>query len=123
MLTPENDRRHRARLPRNAPWRATRYRPLDAAVRAAPLDDAYADPGRAPPVLAAAGRGEIRRWKIALTSKAMQPDAGSTSPRPGNLLDHGPILAGSSRPRRPIITRRRLRGGVRLAMICRDRWP
>ena len=39
----------------------TRYRPLDAAVRAAPLDDAYRIQDALHRLLAEAGRGEIGR--------------------------------------------------------------
>src|SRR2546428_13891679 len=54
-----------------------RYHPLDAATRAAPLDDAYRIQDALHRLLAAAGRGEIVGWKIALPSKAMQQMTGA----------------------------------------------
>jgi len=47
----------------------TRYHPLDAALRAGPLDDAYAIQDALHQILAKAGRGQIAGWKIALTSR------------------------------------------------------
>jgi len=41
-----------------------RYHPLDAAVRAAPLDDAYRIQDALHRLLAGAGRGAIAGWKI-----------------------------------------------------------
>src|SRR2546426_12085837 len=49
-----------------------RYGPLDATLRAAPLDDAYRIQDALHRIMAKAGRGEIAGWKIALTSRAMQ---------------------------------------------------
>ena len=63
-----------------------RYRPLDAAVRAAPLDDAYRIQDALHRLLAAAGRGEIAGWKIALTSKAMQQMTGVDRPAAGAIF-------------------------------------
>jgi 2-keto-4-pentenoate hydratase len=57
-----------------------RYRPLDAAVRAAPLDDAYRIQDVLHRLMIEAGRGEIAGWKIALTSKAMQQMTGVDQP-------------------------------------------
>ena len=64
----------------------TRYRPLDAAVRAAPLDDAYRIQDALHRLLAEAGRGEIAGWKIALTSKAMQQMTGVDQPAAGAIF-------------------------------------
>ena len=64
----------------------TRYRPLDAAVRAAPLDDAYRIQDALHRLLAGAGRGEITGWKIALTSKAMQQMTGVDQPAAGAIF-------------------------------------
>src|SRR3989442_12053026 len=44
--------------------------PLDAALRSAPLDDAYRIQDALHRVMAAAGRGEIAGWKIALDRKS-----------------------------------------------------
>ena len=64
----------------------TRYRPLDAAVRAAPLEDAYRIQDALHRLLAEAGRGEIAGWKIALTSKAMQQLTGIDEPAAGAIF-------------------------------------
>jgi 2-keto-4-pentenoate hydratase len=64
----------------------TRYRPLDAALRTAPLDDAYRIQDALHRVMAATGRGEIAGWKIALTSKAMQQMTGVDQPAAGALF-------------------------------------
>jgi len=63
-----------------------RYRPLDAALRAAPLDDAYRIQDALHRLLAEAGRGEIAGWKIALTSRAMQQMTGVDQPAAGALF-------------------------------------
>jgi 2-keto-4-pentenoate hydratase len=63
-----------------------RYQPLDAAVRAAPLDDAYLVQDALHGLLAAAGRGTITGWKIALTSKAMQQMTGVDQPAAGAIF-------------------------------------
>jgi len=62
------------------------YRPLDAALRAAPLDDAYRIQDALHGLLAAAGRGAIAGWKIALTSKAMQQMTGVDQPAAGAIF-------------------------------------
>ena len=64
----------------------TRYRPLDAAVRAAPLEDAYRIQDAMHRLLAEAGRGEIAGWKIALTSRAMQQMTGVDQPAAGAIF-------------------------------------
>ena len=63
-----------------------RYRPLDAALRAAPLDDAYRVQDALHRLMAAAERGEIAGWKIALTSKAMQQMTGMDQPAAGAIF-------------------------------------
>jgi len=63
-----------------------RYRPLDATVRAAPLDDAYRIQDALHRLMAEAGRGEIAGWKIALTSKAMQQMTGVDQPAAGAIF-------------------------------------
>src|SRR5205814_6965168 len=62
------------------------YRPLDAGVRAAPLDDAYRIQDALHRLIAEAGRGEIAGWKIALTSKAMQQMTGVDQPAGGAIF-------------------------------------
>ena len=66
--------------------RRDRYRPLDAALRAGPLDDAYRIQDALHRVMMAAGRGEIVGWQIALTSKAMQTLTGVDQPAAGALF-------------------------------------
>src|SRR6266508_3689343 len=63
-----------------------RYRPLDAALRAAPLDDAYRIQDALHRLMGAAGRGDIAGWKIALTSKAMQQMTGVDQPAAGAIF-------------------------------------
>jgi 2-keto-4-pentenoate hydratase len=63
-----------------------RYRPLDAAVRAAGLDDAYRIQDALHRLMTAAGRGAIAGWKIALTSKAMQEMTGVDQPAAGAIF-------------------------------------
>src|SRR4029453_6503037 len=63
-----------------------RYGPLDATVRAAPLDDAYRIQDALHRLLGEAGRGDIVGGKIALTSKAMQQRTGVNHPAAGALL-------------------------------------
>ena len=63
-----------------------RYRPLEAAVRGAPLEDAYRIQDVMHRLLAEAGRGEIMGWKIALTSKAMQQMTGVDQPAAGAIF-------------------------------------
>src|SRR5262249_60880667 len=85
MLTPEtidataraSFEVHRARA---------RYRPLDASVRKAPLDDAYRIQDALHRLMIEAGRGEIAGWKIALTSKAMQQMTGVDQPAAGAIF-------------------------------------
>ena len=85
MLTPEtiaaaaraSFEMHRAR---------TRYRPLDATLRAAPLDDAYRVQDALHRIMAESGRGEVAGWKIALTSKAMQQMTGVDQPAAGAIF-------------------------------------
>src|SRR5256885_5854212 len=62
------------------------YRPLDAGVRAAPLEDAYRIQDALHQVMVEAGRGEIAGWKIALTSKAMQQMTGVDQPAAGAIF-------------------------------------
>jgi 2-keto-4-pentenoate hydratase len=85
MLTPEtiadaaraSFEMHRARA---------RYRPLDATLRAAPLDDAYRVQDALHRIMAESGRGEIAGWKIALTSRAMQQMTGVDQPAAGAIF-------------------------------------
>ncbi|MGH7390765.1 MAG: 2-keto-4-pentenoate hydratase [Candidatus Rokuibacteriota bacterium] len=63
-----------------------RYRPLDADLRAAPLDDAYRIQDALHELMAVAGRGAIAGWKIALTSKAMQQMTGVDQPAAGAIF-------------------------------------
>jgi 2-keto-4-pentenoate hydratase len=63
-----------------------RYRPLDAVLRAGPLDAAYAIQDALHRLMADAGRGEIAGWKIALTSKAMQQMTGVDQPAAGAIF-------------------------------------
>jgi len=85
MLTPETiDATARAGFEMHAT--RARYRPLDADIRAAPLDDAYRIQDALHRLLAEAGRGEIVGWKIALTSKAMQQMTGVDQPAAGALF-------------------------------------
>src|SRR2546422_1509653 len=64
----------------------TRYRPLDAALRAASLEDAYRIQDALHQLMVEAGRGEIAGWKIALTSKAMQQMTGVDQPAAGAIF-------------------------------------
>src|SRR5512145_360518 len=63
-----------------------RYRPLDAALRAAPLDDAYRIQDALHRIMAESERGEIAGWKIALTSRAMQQMTGVDQPAAGAVF-------------------------------------
>jgi 2-keto-4-pentenoate hydratase len=63
-----------------------RYRPLDGAVRAAPLDDAYRIQDALHRLLVEAGGGDVAGWKIALTSKAMQQLTGVDQPAAGAIF-------------------------------------
>jgi 2-keto-4-pentenoate hydratase len=85
MLTPETiEATARASLEMHRT--RARYRPLDAALRAGPLDDAYRIQDALHRLLAGAGRGEIAGWKIALTSKAMQQLTGVDQPAAGAIF-------------------------------------
>jgi 2-keto-4-pentenoate hydratase len=85
MLTPETvDAIARAFLETHRT--RARYGPLDAGLRAAPLDDAYRIQDALHRVMTDAGRGEIAGWKIALTSKAMQQLTGVDQPAAGALF-------------------------------------
>ena len=85
MLTPETiEATARASLEMHRT--RVRYRPLDAAVRAAPLDDAYRIQDVLHRLMIEAGRGEIAGWKIALTSKAMQQMTGVDQPAAGAIF-------------------------------------
>src|SRR5881628_2505295 len=85
MLTPETIEAT-ARAAFQTYTTRARYRPLDAAMRAAPLEDAYRIQDALHRVMAAAGRGEIAGWKIALTSKAMQQMTGVDQPAAGAVF-------------------------------------
>src|SRR5437660_11857685 len=85
MLTPETIEAT-ARAAFDTYRTRTRYRPLDAALRSAPFDDAYRIQDALHRVMAAAGRGEIAGWKIALTSKAMQQMTGVDRPAAGAIF-------------------------------------
>jgi 2-keto-4-pentenoate hydratase len=63
-----------------------RYAPLDAAARAAPIEDAYRIQDALHRLMTGAGRGEIAGWKIALTSKAMQELTGLAEPAAGAIF-------------------------------------
>ena len=85
MLTPETiDATARAYLETHRS--RTRYTPLEAAVRSAPLDDAYRIQDRLHQLMTGAGKGEIAGWKIALTSKAMQKMTGVDQPAAGAIF-------------------------------------
>jgi 2-keto-4-pentenoate hydratase len=63
-----------------------RYGPLDAALRAAPLEDAYRIQDTVHRLMTEAGRREIAGWKVALTSKAMQELTGVDQPAAGAIF-------------------------------------
>src|SRR5262249_6855708 len=85
MLTPETiDATARASF--EVPRARARYRPLDASVRKAPLDDAYRIQDALHRLMIEAGRGEVAGWKIALTSKAMQQMTGVDQPAAGAIF-------------------------------------
>ncbi len=73
----------------------TRYRPLDAAVRTAPLEDAYRIQDTLHRLMIAAGRGTIAGWKIALTSKAMQQMTGVDQPAAGAIFSTVVLASGA----------------------------
>ena len=64
----------------------TRYAPLEPGVRGAPIEDAYRIQDALHARMAAAGRGSIAGWKIALTSKAMQQMTGVDQPAAGAIF-------------------------------------
>ena len=68
---------HRTRAP---------YRPLDAALRAGPIEDAYRIQDALHRLMAEGGRGEIAGWKVALTSRAMQELTGVDQPAAGAIF-------------------------------------
>jgi 2-keto-4-pentenoate hydratase len=85
MLTPETiDATARAFLETHRS--RTRYTPLEAALRSAPLDEAYRIQDRLHRIMTDAGKGEIAGWKIALTSKAMQQMTGVDQPAAGAIF-------------------------------------
>jgi 2-keto-4-pentenoate hydratase len=63
-----------------------RYRPFDATLRAAPLDDAYRVQDALHRLMVEGERGEIAGWKIALTSRAMQQMTGVDQPAAGAIF-------------------------------------
>ena len=63
-----------------------RYRQLDAALRAGPIEDAYQIQDALHRLMAEAGRGAIAGWKVALTSKAMQQLTGVDQPAAGAIF-------------------------------------
>jgi 2-keto-4-pentenoate hydratase len=85
MLTPETIEAS-ARASFETYRTRARYRPLDAAVRAAPIEDAYRIQDAMHRLLAGAGWGDIVGWKIALTSKAMQQMTGVDQPAAGAIF-------------------------------------
>ena len=85
MLTPETIETT-ARACFEMHRKRTRYRPLDAEVRTAPLDDAYRIQDALHHLLVEAGQGELAGWKIALTSKAMQQLTGVDQPAAGAIF-------------------------------------
>ena len=85
MLTPETiETTARACLAMHE--KRERYRPLDATVRAAPIEDAYRVQDALHRLMSTAGRGAITGWKIALTSKAMQQMTGVDQPAAGAIF-------------------------------------
>jgi 2-keto-4-pentenoate hydratase len=85
MLTPETiDATARAFLETHRS--RTRYTPLDATLRSAPLDEAYRIQDHLHRLMTAAGKGEVAGWKIALTSKAMQKMTGVDQPAAGAIF-------------------------------------
>src|SRR2546428_11912697 len=97
-----------------------RYHPLDAATRAAPLDDAYRIQDALHRLLAAAGRGEIVGWKIALTSKAMQQMTGVDQPAAGAIFSK---VVHASPAGVDLAAHHPLRGGVEGAVRLRGALP
>jgi len=62
------------------------YRPLDAALRSAPLEDAYRVQDALHRLMRAGGRAAPAGWKISLTSKAMQQMTGIDQPAAGAIF-------------------------------------
>jgi len=88
MLSPETiDTAARACLEMHR--KRIRYHPLDASVRAAPLDDAYRVQDAHHRLMAEAGWGAIAGWKIAVTSKVMQQMTGISEPAAGAIFSRG----------------------------------
>ena len=73
----------------------TRFHPLDAALRAAPLDDAYRIQDALHRLMMAGGRGTIAGWKIAVTSKAMQQMTGVDQPVAGAIFSSVVLASGA----------------------------
>jgi 2-keto-4-pentenoate hydratase len=63
-----------------------RYHPLNAALRLAPLEDAYRIQDALHRLMTEAGRGQIAGWKVALTSKAMQQLVSIDHPAAGAIF-------------------------------------
>src|SRR5262249_20018886 len=123
MLTPETiDATARASFEMHRV--RARYRPLDASVRKAPLDEAYRIQDALHRLMIGAGRGEIAGWKIALTSKAMQQMTGVDQPAAGAILLEGRAsLARPARRRRLSPPGRGVRGGrTPRRKSSRERW-
>ncbi|HXJ84491.1 MAG TPA: fumarylacetoacetate hydrolase family protein [Candidatus Methylomirabilis sp.] len=85
MLTPETIDAA-ARVCQEMHRTRERYHPLDAALRAAPLEDAYRIQDALHRMMTERGRGKIAGWKVALTSKAMQQLTGMDQPAAGALF-------------------------------------
>jgi 2-keto-4-pentenoate hydratase len=64
----------------------SRYAPLDAELRAGPLEDAYRIQDALHRIMTAGGRGHVAGWKIALTSAAMQRMTGVDQPAAGAIF-------------------------------------
>src|SRR5882724_6427506 len=73
----------------------TRYRPLDATLRAAPLADAYRIQDAVHRLMMDGGRGTIAGWKIAVTSKAMQEMTGVDQPVAGAIFSTVVLASGA----------------------------
>src|SRR3989454_1697427 len=97
-----------------------RYRPLDATLRAAPLDDAYRIQDALHRIMTEAGRGEIAGWKIALTSKAMQQMTGVDQPAAGAIFSK---VVHSSPTRAELAAYHHRGGEFEVAVRLGDRLP
>jgi len=97
-----------------------RYRPLDATLRAAPLDDAYRIQDALHRIMTEAGRGTIAGWKIALTSKAMQQMTGVDQPAAGAIFSR---VAHSSPARADLATYHHLGVEFEVAVRLGDDLP